>query len=268
MARQGRAWRGEAIHGNYMRIAISMCRRHPDSQHPDNKRAYENLRKFGLPIGVDHHLIFEFVDGMSLLPWARSLNIAACLGQGADYIFIVDDDVWFRREDIASAIKSDLPIVGFPVFLKTEDINCRTLNYSVLPGDKFVDPDKDFRHVARIGTGAMLVKAEVFRALQKTRPFFLCEGFQSMRPEFKIQENCYDYFPTGVRDLDGAPRYIGEDYGFCMEAASVGYPAFAHGTSVTAHMIAGHDDGFLCDMNQMRYRASIGDLPEGKVFNI
>lgn len=251
-----------------MRIAFSMCRRHPDSQHPDSVKAFENLECWGLPLQKDHFIIREFVDGMSLLPWARSLNIAGCLSQQPDYIFIIDDDVWFRREDIVSAIQSGLPIVGFPVMLKTQDLSVRTLNYATFPGEPFIDPDKDFRQVARIGTGAMLVKAEVFYALQKTRPFFQCEGFQSMRPHLPIQQHCYDYFPTGVRDLDGVPVYIGEDYGFCMEAMDAGYPTFAHGMSVTAHMIDGHNDGYLCDMVDMRGRVRRGEIKQGKVFNI
>jgi hypothetical protein len=245
-----------------------MCRRHPDSQHPDNKRAIENLKDRGFPIRWDHEIFGEFTDGMSLLPWARSLNVAACLAQGADYIFILDDDVWFRREDIADAINSGLPIVGLPVMLKTQNLRSRTMNYSTLDGEPFIDVDKDFRQIKSIGTGAMVVKAEVFRALQKTRPYFLADGFQSFRPHLPIQENCFDYFPTGVQDIDGKPRYIGEDYGFCFSAMSVGYPTFCHNGSMTAHMISGVPNGYLCDMIQMRKWVREGTLVQGEAFNL
>ena len=243
-----------------------MLRRSAKGQHPDSVRAVENFRKHGVPIGEEHFIQSEYTDGMSLIPWARSLNIAACLAQKADYIFIVDDDVWWRREDVAAAIKPQLPIVGFPVMLKTQDPKTRTLNYSVFPGEPWVDPDKEFRHVPRIGTGAMLVKAEVFHALQKRRPWFAAKGYNAMRPELPIQDHTYDYFPVGVRDIDGTQAYVGEDYGFCIEAASAGYPSFASGTSITAHMIAGETDGYLCDMRQVRALRASGKVTEGAAF--
>lgn len=249
-----------------MKIFISTIRRSPTSQHPDSRRAFENIRKFGVPIKQGHQIQTEFTDGMSLVPWARNLNVAACLAHGADYIFIVDDDVWFRREDIASAIEADLPIIGMPVMLKTPDPKSRTLNYSVFPGEKWIDPDKDWRHVPRIGTGAMLVKAEVFYALQKRRPWFQASGYASFRPELPIEKHTYDYFPVGVRELDGMQAYVGEDYGFCIEAEGAGYPTFAHGTSMTAHMVAGEADGYLCDMVDIRRRAKAGQIDEAPAF--
>jgi hypothetical protein len=246
-----------------------MCRKHPAYQHADNVRAIENIRDYGIPIREDHEVVAEYTDGMSLIPWARSLNVAAALAHDPDYIFIIDDDVWFRKEDIASAIESKLPIVGLPVMLKTQDIRTRTMNYAVFPGDPFIDLEKDFRHIPRIGTGALLVKAEVFHALKKTRPWFHADGYAKMRPDLpKIQENVYDYFPCGVQDVDGKPRYVGEDYGFCIEANKVGYPTYQHNFSMTAHMILGEPDGYLCDMLQMRRMAAEGKMVEGEVHAI
>lgn len=169
--------------------------------------------------------------------------------------------------DVAAAIKSELPIVGFAVQIKTKDQGSKALNYASFPDEPHVTDD-EWRHIPRIGTGALLVKREVFIGLQKTRPWFPAKGFNELRgKDIPIQEHTYDYFPAGVRELDGVPCYCGEDYGFCTEADAIGYPTFLYAGAVTAHMMReGNNEGLICDMNEIRKMTREGKLSEGERF--
>lgn len=247
------------------KITISMLRRREETQHPLSVALMQQIMTNGFPLGYDHQVQVEYLNGMSLVPWARCLSVACCLAGDCDYVLIADDDVWFRQEDVAHAIQQGLPIVSFPVMLKTENFReARVLNYSVYPDEPYVT-DEEYRHVPRAGTGLMLVKAEVFLKLQQTRPRFEAVGFSAMRPEIPVQAHCYDYFPVGVRDIDGKQAYVGEDYGFCCEAASAGYPTFISGRSVTAHMVSNdHNGSYVCDMNALRQAAREGKVNEAE----
>lgn len=252
-----------------MIICIATPSRDFKKAHPEYIRARDHLLKNGLAMPKQQYQIrFVPVEGLSLLPMARSLLASACLAFGADYIFMVDDDIFFRSEDIRAAILSDLPIVGFPCLLREEESpdngpKTHTLNYSVFPDEPQIMPDKDWRQIAAIGTGAILIKREVFIAMQRHRPWFRSDMWVDTFKEagYDVDPHTYDYFPTGVRELRGSPRYVGEDYGFCHEAQTAGYPIYLYGSSVTCHFHGSH--GVLCDYASVRDLARKGVVQEG-----
>lgn len=246
-----------------MLIMMAMCRRRGNlEQHPESKRAVDDfLRRGCLGLEFDHRTQVEYVDFMTILPWARAMSVAACLAHGADWIVIADDDVWFRSHDIASSINNGLPITGFAVPLRSSNEDTAVMNYTVFTGEKLVDPDKDWRHIVAIGCGALVVKRDVFLAMQKHRPKFTPGAFAKKYGDLPIADHLYDYFPMGVRDLEGQPHYVGEDYGFCFEAQKAGYPIFLNGTAVTAHMF-GETKGLRLDYKEIREHCRTAQITE------
>lgn len=205
-------------------------------------------------VGIDT-VVFRHIERCSMLPMARSLLVAIALAEGADYVLWVDDDIWWRVEDVCEAVRSKLAIVGFPCFHKPEPDGTRQfkLNYDILDNDPIVEPDLDFRHVLMIGTGAMVVKAEVFRAQQRVAKKFRKDEFVAMcPPHLPVADNLYEYFRCGVTRMKGDDYYCGEDVSWCLDADKVGYPTFMYCRSVTAHMLRGTENGSLCDYLQIR----------------
>jgi hypothetical protein len=226
---------------------------HAHSKHREAAHAMHHAEIKGrmAAAGISHYA-HRYMNGCSMLPLARSLLAATALAFEADYIFWADDDIFWRAEDVISAVQSGLPIVGFPCFHKPEDdgqVHFR-LNYDPLDGDEYVEKEKDWRQVLMVGTGAMLVKAEVFHALKRTRPHFQNPEYAKAFPNINAGPHLHDYFPTGVRDLHGIPVFCGEDVSFCLEADKVGYPVMLHGNSVTIHCRG--DLGAICDYAAIR----------------
>lgn len=231
-----------------------------ENAHPDHRRAKDRMLNHQdalmqlKAVGIDH-IVFRHIERCSMLPMVRSLLAAIALAEDADYIFWVDDDIWWRVEDVCEAVRSDLPIVGFPCFHKPEPDGRREfkLNYDILDGDPVVDPDKDWRHVLMIGTGAMVVKAEVFRAQQRVTKKFRKDEFVALCPPgMPVVEHLYEYFDCGVREMKGDAFYCGEDVAWCLDVAKLGYPTFMYCRSVTAHMLRGSEYGSLCDYLKIR----------------
>lgn len=107
---------------------------------------------------------------------SRESLARACLDQQRDWLFMVDDDQVFRGDVVERLLSWEQPIVsalilqrGAP-FLPTayathEDGKFNPLDLrSVQPG---------LVAVAGLGTGALLVRADVFRQLDDGRPWFV-----------------------------------------------------------------------------------------------
>ncbi len=194
--------------------------------------AQEAFKAAGIT-GID----FCYLPKVSALPIARCLLTAVALAKGAEITFWVDDDIAWRWQDVLMAIKSGLPIVGFPCLHKPDETGQpgTTLNYDVLGDEPICDPDKDWRQVQMIGTGAMLVRSYVYETMKKRRPHFIKIDFEHQLKELDIRSHTYDFFPSQVRDVRGFSCYVGEDVGFCMEADAAGFPVIMYCRSVTTH---------------------------------
>ena len=103
-----------------MKIFMATPTRDLERAHPEYVRARDSLLKNGLALPKDYQLAYRYVEGLSILSQARALITSLCLASGADYIFMVDDDIFFRPEDLRAAVLSGLPIVGLPCLLREE----------------------------------------------------------------------------------------------------------------------------------------------------
>lgn len=239
-----------------------------EGAHPDHKLAKERMLSHPdalaqlKAVGIET-VLFRHIERCSMLPMARSLLVAIALAEDADYVLWVDDDIWWRVEDVCAAVASKLPIVGFPCFHKPEPDGSRPfrLNYDIFDGEAVVETDKDWRHVLMIGTGLMLVKTEVFRAQQRVAQKFIKPDFEAICPadiQPHVTRNMYEYFSGGVRPMKGDNYYCGEDVIWCMDADKVGYPVMMYCRGVTAHMLRGSTLGSLCDYARIREDVRVG----------
>lgn len=204
----------------------------------------------------------QYLERCSLVPLARNSLAAIALARGMDLIFWADDDIWWRTEDVATAVWSGHPIVGFPCFSKPiEGSFGISLNHKVRNGDPVIEPDNDWQEVLACGTGAMLTRIEVFRTLKGSRPRFRHRSFERAIEAAlncpPLEPHLHDYFPTGVRDMNGERIYVGEDIGFCLAARDAGIVTRLHGRSVTAHM--NPNNGVVCDFLEVRKSFARGD---------
>jgi hypothetical protein len=204
-------------------------------------------------------IVWRYLEWCSMLPLARNMLVAVALAEKADITFWIDDDIWTRVEDLATLINSRLPIVGMPCLHKPDEkgeVHFR-LNYDIFDGDPVVDVEKDWRSVRMVGTGALLVRSEVYLAMQKRQQHFIKPDFTKQLPTLDVEPHLYDYFITGPRHMKGKVYYCGEDVGFCHDAAAVGYPTFMYCSGLTAHF-ARNGFGAMCDYRLIREQVLTG----------
>lgn len=107
---------------------------------------------------------------------SRDSLARACLDQGCDWLFMIDDDQAFRQDVVTQLLSHGHPVVS-ALILQRADPFLPTA-YATHVDGKFSPLDlQSIRpglvKVAGVGTGALLVRAEVFKQLDDGRPWFL-----------------------------------------------------------------------------------------------
>lgn len=165
---------------------------------------------------------FGLVDemGCSLIGLARDRCADDALGWGADYLFWFDSDMLVPTSALLRLLANDVPVCGALAFTGRDPITPVIYNAE----EKFVeDPERpgegritcDFSPVTNykrdalqkvdaIGSGVMLIKADVFRQIK--RPWFYATG-------------------------------IGEDIYFCLMCKRYGIPVYVDTRVKTAHRV-------------------------------
>lgn len=136
--------------------------------------------------------------------------------RGDDYLFFVDSDAQFPADTLSRLIALDKDIVGL-MFHRTFHPYEPNLTEKVTKGGKTLltvpkswDREKPFKCYS-IGTGAMLIKVSVLKALQE-----------------KLKNEWFRFAP-----IDGIPA--GEDVWFCDQAQKAGYEVWCDPTIKTLH---------------------------------
>ncbi|MBI1275378.1 hypothetical protein GC177_05335 [bacterium] len=135
----------------------------------------------------------------SILPTQRTEMVREALASECTHVLFLDDDMGFPMETIIRLLAHDLPVVA---------ANCATKCLPPLPTARYADGSSCYTRqgsqglepVAVVGTGILLAKADVFRAIAE--------------PWFTIGWNA----ETG--------RYTGEDWFFCQRLAEHGIPIY------------------------------------------
>ena len=183
------------------------------------KYFYEKKTKF------DIHTIGQ----ESLIPRARNFLASKMLDDKKNYthLFFIDADIGFEIENVTRLIKFDKEITcgAYPVKnfqwnkLQEKLKNNIEVDLSFLKQNSvgfaidFHDPKNvktydGFAKVRHGATGFMLIKRIVFEKIANNQP--------NIKYEHTF-DNCiqYDFFQTGLMDIDGKSRYLSEDYYFC-----------------------------------------------------
>ena len=140
---------------------------------------------------------------VSMVAKARCELVDEALQIGATHILFIDSDHSFPRDLIARLWKADKDIIGILCTTKKTPVRSNAVDLKNNP----VLPKTGLEEVARVGTGIMLIKTEVFKKMK--RPFFNTKYEQGFMKEAK---------------------WIGEDYYFCEQARHKG-----------AHIFVDHD---------------------------
>lgn len=119
--------------------------------------------------------------GEMLVPYARERLAESCLEVGADYLFMIDDDMLAPPDIIHQLLKHDKDIVAALAFTRNPDH--KPVIYETIEGfDKSVDqsygmtrfvmnyPRNTLVECDAVGFGAVLIKTDVFRKVKQ--PWF------------------------------------------------------------------------------------------------
>ena len=159
-------------------------------------------------------LPYEFIPIFAYGPYIsenRETIVKIALKGNCSHILFIDHDMKFPPYTIEHLIKQDKDIIGVPY------------NYKYLPkqtmvkffdgdgmSDKVLEMPSEMFKVWGMGTGCMLIKAEVFK---KIKP-----------PYFQMT-----YFKDGKVDIT-------EDISFCMKARANGYDLWCEPTLALTHL--------------------------------
>lgn len=165
-----------------------------------------------------------FLANESLIQRGRNTIASQFLSiEDATHLLFIDADQKFRVDDIVKMLKADKGVIGGAVPMK--GINWDSVregaknhhpdlsrvagyfNLNKLEGHEMVDPETPFQ-VKHIGTGFMLIKREVFEAMQEEVDWYVTD---EKRLTVAKPDKIYDFFQ--VKNVDN--ELLSEDYFFC-----------------------------------------------------
>lgn len=188
---------------------------------------------------------YGFLFNESLIQRARNSLVHHALKQNPlpTHIMFIDSDIRFDPNDIKRMIEADKDIIG-GIYPKKE-INWTTVKMAMDRGvpnpqhytgsfvvnlvdyaGEVVVPVNEPAEVSNIGTGFMLIKTEVFKALKEGG--FVNEyanDVGDLGGGMQHGEMITEYFNCPIED--GTRRLLSEDYAFCITAKKAGFKIYA-----------------------------------------
>ena len=163
----------------------------------------------------------------SLITRARNELVRQFLATDATHLMFIDADIGFDGQAIATLMAADRD-VACGIYPKKE-VNWDSVEkaaqagkggladyagafvFNMVDGDGETDEDGMFE-VRHGGTGFMLIKREVFGALEPHVPTYRVSSFRDPKTGEYAQPEVKEYFATSI-DVSGA--LLSEDYHFC-----------------------------------------------------
>ena len=157
----------------------------------------------------------HYYNGDSLVTRARNSCAAAFMDMDdVNYMMFIDSDIRFSRWMLGRLRNYDKGLIG-GVYLK------KKLPYQPVCNHKLAVEEKTGLAIMReIGTGFMMIRKDVLKAIQEKWP----EHSYTPYSHERASENYYDWFRVGKCPDTG--YYLSEDYYFCKLARECGYDVF------------------------------------------
>ena len=195
---------------------------------------------------IAHRILF--VANESLIPKARNhfASVATFTkdSQGKPYshLLFLDADISFDARYVLRMLELRLPIVALPYARKTINWERVSAASQFFPPDKLeffagnpalgVNSKLEISDrpvvVRRAPTGAMMVSTDVFKAFVTSHPE---RRYRTTGTYFPHLEYHYDFFRSEIC----GDEYLSEDFGFCENAARLGFSTYILPQAVTRH---------------------------------
>lgn len=211
---------------------------------------------------------FSFLFNESLITRARNYLVDEFLSRSdCTHLLFLDSDINFQPQDVLALLALDKDVIGGPypkkaikwksvkaALNKNPDIELGELEK--VAGDFVFNPVKGTAQfsvtepleVLEIGTGFMLVKREVFEAMNKAYPNIRYKPDHVGQAHFDGSRYIHAYFDTVIDATDsitggGSERYLSEDYMFCQMWRKIGGQIWLCPWMRTAHIGTYHFQG-------------------------
>jgi len=191
----------------------------------------------------------------TLLSIARAELASAFVLSGCDYWLSLDQDIEFDLDVLEGLIAADgdvvlatYPMRGAPEVMPLgfgkHDLHDLPLRTTRL-GHRVIE-------VEAAGVGCTLIARRVLLALQEKHPELRFFHWTKEPPEiqFAPDRQRWALFNQEVRDVDGTPRYLGEDYAFFHRVRAAGLRVECLVDAVIAHDGVAHSLAELFDPSQ------------------
>ena len=211
---------------------------------------------------------FSFLFNESLITRARNYLVDEFLSRSdCTHLLFLDSDINFQPQDVLALLALDKDVIGGPypkkaikwksvktALNKNPDIEPAELEK--VAGDFVFNPVKGTAQfsvtepleVLEIGTGFMLVKREVFDAMNQAYPNIRYKPDHVGQAHFDGSRYIHAYFDTVIDTTDsitggGSERYLSEDYMFCQMWRKMGGSIWLCPWMRTAHIGTYHFQG-------------------------
>lgn len=209
------------------------------------------------------------IVGQSVLVQARNQAIKKFLATEATHTLLLDADVGLQPMDVIACLIADKPFTSLPypkrgmemnraarLIAAGEDMGGDVIN-TALSQPAFVlsqdttPPEEDllalnFVRASHVGTGAMVLKREVFEKFMTEFP-----GRTYMEYVDNVPSKTFEFFRFS-RNSDGF--FVGEDYTFCNEWREMGGEIWLKIDAKTTHMSSIELEWNLPIMNELARR--------------
>jgi hypothetical protein len=149
-----------------------------------------------------------FVHG-TYIQASRNDLVGQMLASDAQWLFMVDDDHVFDRRLLINLLDRHVPIVGAAAVSRKPPYYVCAYAHGTNHAMGILDFTPEMQEVEAVGTGAILIRREVFEALES--------------PWFEV-------------GFDANGRNISEDIIFCQRAREAGYDIWLDATQMIGHL--------------------------------
>ncbi len=167
------------------------------------------------------------ITGHSDIARGRSVMATEALAEGFEELMWIDSDVVFEADAVDRLRASGLPFVGGIYPLKGP----RRLAMTLLEPEATLvfGQGGGLRELRHLATGFMLTHRSVYETIQKHHQLPRCRGD---RPPGVVPY----FLSVIVKEGDGEPSYLSEDFSFCWRAREAGIRIFADTTIRLFHV--------------------------------